>query len=154
MTLDVEMFLDPSAVQALQYLYDPAISCCSADSLEHIDLYHERIRMFHVKDAEFNPRPAARACMAVQSWIDRGRTLPLAGRRQVNFKAIFSKLTQYHIRWRCSCGNCCLSTRGRRPAEGAKVIADHIIRVTDKAFDDFAGAGADVAANRRMLGVG
>jgi hypothetical protein len=38
-------------------------------------------------------------------------------------------------------------------AEGAEFIRSHIIRVTEKAFDDFAGGGADEAANRRMLGL-
>jgi hypothetical protein len=33
-------------------------------------------------------------------------------------------------------------------------VKSHIIRVTEKAFDDFAGAGTDEAANRRMLGIG
>ncbi len=37
--------------------------------------------------------------------------------------------------------------------EGAEFIAAHIIRVTEKAFDDFAGSGIDQKANRRMLGV-
>jgi hypothetical protein len=38
--------------------------------------------------------------------------------------------------------------------EGAPFIRDHLIQVTDKAFDDFAAAGTDDAANRRMLGLG
>ena len=37
--------------------------------------------------------------------------------------------------------------------EGADFVAAHIIRVTEKAFDDFAGAGTDQAANRRMRGL-
>jgi len=32
-------------------------------------------------------------------------------------------------------------------------VRDQIIRVTEKAFDDFAGAGTDDAANRKMLGL-
>jgi len=32
-------------------------------------------------------------------------------------------------------------------------VREHIIRITEKAFDDFAGAGTDEAANRRMLGI-
>ena len=38
--------------------------------------------------------------------------------------------------------------------EGAEFVSDHIIRVTEKAFDDFAAGGTDEAANRRMLGLG
>ena len=37
--------------------------------------------------------------------------------------------------------------------EGAQFVRDHIIRVTEKAFDDFADGGTDEAANRRMLGI-
>ena len=36
--------------------------------------------------------------------------------------------------------------------EGARFIADHIIRVTETAFDDFAGGG-DPGLARRMLGL-
>jgi hypothetical protein len=48
---------------------------------------------------------------------------------------------------------CCLKHPEQGAAEGARFIADHIIRVTDKAFDDFAGGGADAAKNRRLLGL-
>ena len=37
--------------------------------------------------------------------------------------------------------------------EGAVFVADHIIRVTEHAFDDFAAGGADAEANRKMLGI-
>ena len=37
--------------------------------------------------------------------------------------------------------------------EGAMFIADHIIRVTEHAFDDFAASGADEATNRKLLGL-
>jgi ketosteroid isomerase-like protein len=37
--------------------------------------------------------------------------------------------------------------------EGAEFIKRHIIRVTERAFDDFAGAGTDDLANRKMLGL-
>jgi hypothetical protein len=38
-------------------------------------------------------------------------------------------------------------------AEGAKFIKDHIIRVTEKAFDDFAAAGKDQRFNKKVLGL-
>ena len=38
-------------------------------------------------------------------------------------------------------------------AEGAVFIKDHIIRVTEKAFDDFANTGSDEAFNKRILGI-
>jgi hypothetical protein len=39
-------------------------------------------------------------------------------------------------------------------AEGAPFIDRHIIRVTDRAFDDFADSGADRALNRKLMGIG
>lgn len=32
-------------------------------------------------------------------------------------------------------------------------IRDHTIRVAERAFDDFAGAGVDASANKRMFGI-
>jgi hypothetical protein len=37
--------------------------------------------------------------------------------------------------------------------EGAEFIRDHVIRVTDKAFDDFAASGVDGKMNRLVLGL-
>ena len=37
--------------------------------------------------------------------------------------------------------------------EGAKFIRDHIIHVTDQAFDDFAGADTDDKTNKTLLGI-
>ena len=48
---------------------------------------------------------------------------------------------------------CCLEHPEEAAKHGAKFIDDHIIRVTDYVFDDFARTNADAAANRRMLGL-
>ena len=48
---------------------------------------------------------------------------------------------------------CCLKHPEAGAAEGAPFIQDHIIRVTDKAFDDFAGGETDPAQIRSMLGL-
>jgi hypothetical protein len=37
--------------------------------------------------------------------------------------------------------------------EGAPFIRNHIIRVTERAFDDFAGAHIDRETNRKLLGL-
>ena len=37
--------------------------------------------------------------------------------------------------------------------EGAPFIQNHIIRVTEKAFDDFAGGNVDKAKINRLLGI-
>ena len=49
---------------------------------------------------------------------------------------------------------CCIKHPEQGAAEGAPFIREHIIRVTEKAFDDFAGAGSDRERNRRILGLG
>jgi hypothetical protein len=49
---------------------------------------------------------------------------------------------------------CCLKHPEDGAREGAPFIARHIIRTTDRAFDDFAGGGADQALVNRMLGLG
>src|SRR5438477_3119613 len=151
-----EMFLERVGGHArCNLLYDPShFMLQQLDYLEYIDLYHDRIRMFHVKDAEFNPTDRQGVYGGFQSWVNRAGRFRSLGDGQVNFKAIFSKLAQYdYPGWAVLEWECCLKHPEDGAREGAKFIADHIIRVTEKAFDDFAGAGADVAANRRMLGV-
>src|SRR2546427_5401771 len=147
------MFLDRvGGHKRCNLLYDPShFVLQQLDYLEYIDLYHERIRMFHVKDAEFNPTGRQGVYGGFQPWIDRAGRFRSLGDGQVNFKAIFSKLAQYdYPGWAVLEWECCLKHPEDGAREGAKFIADHIIRVTEKAFDDFAGAGTDVAANRRM----
>ncbi len=73
-----EMFLEKVNNHARAcLLYDPShfvLQCLNY--LEYIDNYHERIRMFHVKDAEFNPTGKQGVYGGYQSWIDRaGRFL-------------------------------------------------------------------------------
>ncbi len=48
---------------------------------------------------------------------------------------------------------CCLKHPEDGAREGAQFVSEHIIRVTEKAFDDFADSGTDEAANRAMLGL-
>jgi sugar phosphate isomerase/epimerase len=136
-------------------LYDPShFILQQLDYLQYIDFYHQFIKMFHVKDAEFNATGRSGVYGGYQDWINRPGRFRSLGDGQIDFKSIFSKLTQYNFTgWAVLEWECCLKNAEDGAREGAKFIADHIIRVTDKAFDDFAGAGTDVAANRRMLGV-
>jgi len=136
-------------------LYDPShfvLQCL--DYLEYIDIYQERIRMFHVKDAEFNPNGRQGVYGGYQSWLERAGRFRSLGDGQVDFKAVFSKLAQYDfagwavLEWECALKN---SEDGAR--EGAQFIKDHIIRVTDRAFDDFAASGIDKALNKTILGL-
>jgi sugar phosphate isomerase/epimerase len=152
-----EMFLDRVGGHArANILYDPSHFVLQAlDYLDFIDLYHPRIRMFHVKDAEFRPTGRQGVYGGYQPWIDRAGRFRSLGDGQVDFAAIFSKLAQYNFDgWAVLEWECCLKHPEDGAREGAEFIRRHIIRVTEKAFDDFAGSGADDAANRRMLGIG
>lgn len=136
-------------------LYDPShFVLQQLDYLDYIDIYHERIRMFHVKDAEFNPTGRQGVYGGFQSWVDRAGRFRSLGDGQVDFAAIFSKLAAYDFPgWAVLEWECAIKHPEDGAREGARFIADHIIRVTDKAFDDFAGSGSDTAANRKMLGI-
>jgi hypothetical protein len=48
---------------------------------------------------------------------------------------------------------CCLKHPEDGAREGAEFIRNHIIRVTEKSFEDFAAGGEDEGANRRALGL-
>ena len=152
-----EMFLDRVANHArANILYDPSHFVLQAlDYLDFIDIYHPRIKMFHVKDAEFNPTGRQGVYGGYQSWVNRAGRFRSLGDGQVDFGAVFSKLAQYDFDgWAVLEWECCLKHPEDGAREGAAFIRDHIIRVTEKAFDDFAGSGADQAANRKMLGIG
>jgi sugar phosphate isomerase/epimerase len=151
-----EMFLERvGGHKRCNILYDPShFVLQQLDYLGYIDRYHERIRMFHVKDAEFNPSPSQGVYSGYQGWVNRAGRFRSLGDGQVDFSAIFSKLAQYDFDgWAVLEWECCLKHPEQGAAEGAPFIAGHIIRVTEKAFDDFAGAGTDLAANRRILGL-
>lgn len=136
-------------------LYDPShfvLQCL--DYLAYIDHYHERIRMFHVKDAEFNPSGKQGVYGGYQNWVQRAGRFRSLGDGQVDFGAIFSKLTGYDYKgWAVMEWECALKHPETGAAEGAPFIKKHIIRVTEKAFDDFAGTGSDEDFNKRILGI-
>lgn len=136
-------------------LYDPShFMLQQLDYLDFIDIYHERIKAFHVKDAEFRPNGRSGVYGGYQGWVERPGRFRSLGDGQIDFKAIFSKLAQYDFDgWAVLEWECALKHQEDGAREGAAFIADHIIRVTDKAFDDFASAGTDEAANRRILGL-
>lgn len=136
-------------------LYDPShFILQQLDYLQYIDFYHEYIKMFHVKDAEFNPNGKSGVYGGYQDWIDRAGRFRSPGDGQVNFKAVFSKLTQYgYGGWAVLEWECCIKHPEQGAKEGAQLIKDWIIRVTDKTFDDFASAGADPKLNKKLLGL-
>jgi sugar phosphate isomerase/epimerase len=136
-------------------LYDPShMILQQMDYLGFLDLYHERVRAFHVKDAEFRPSGRSGVYGGYQDWIDRPGRFRSLGDGQVDFHSIFSKMAQYdYPGWAVLEWECCLKHPEAGAAEGAKFIQERIIRVTDRAFDDFAGGGADEQKNRRILGL-
>jgi sugar phosphate isomerase/epimerase len=135
--------------------YDPShFLLQQLDYLAFIDIYAARIKAFHVKDAEFNPSGRQGVYSGFQSWIDRAGRFRSLGDGQVDFVGIFSKLAAIgYDSWAVLEWECCLKNPEDGAREGAQFIADHIIRVTGKAFDDFAGAATDQAQIRRMLGL-
>ena len=137
-------------------LYDPShyvLQCL--DYLDNIDIYKDRIKMFHVKDAEFNPTGRQGVYSGYQPWVDRAGRFRSLGDGQVDFGAIFSKMAANDFDgWAVVEWECCLKHPEDGAREGAQFVRDHIIRVTEVAFDDFASGGTDEAANRKMLGIG
>jgi len=125
------------------------------DYLAFLDIYHERVRAFHVKDAEYNPSGRSGVYGGYQDWVDRPGRFRSLGDGQIDFSSIFSNMAQYDYQgWAVLEWECCLKHPEDGAAEGAKFIREKIIRVTERAFDDFAGGGADAARNKRILGLG
>jgi len=137
-------------------LYDPShMILQQMDYLGFLDLYHERVRAFHVKDAEYRPSARSGVYGGYQDWIDRPGRFRSLGDGQIDFNSIFSKMAQYdYPGWAVLEWECCLKHPEAGAAEGAKFIKEKIIRVTDKAFDDFAGGGPDAEKNMTILGLG
>ncbi len=138
-------------------LYDPShfvLQCL--DYVSFIEHYHERIRMFHVKDAEFNPNGKAGVYGSFSSWVDRPGRFRSLGDGQINFKRIFSLLSQYDFDgWAVVEWECALKDPEQGAREGAAFVKDHIIEVTRKAFDDFAGQTdpQQDQKNKNLLGI-
>ena len=151
-----EMFLDRvDNHKRACLLYDPShFVLQQLNYLDYIDFYHERIKIFHVKDAEFNPTGKQGVYGGYQPWLKRAGRFRSLGDGQVNFLAIFSKMAGYDFPgWAVLEWECCIKHPEDGAREGAKFIADHIIRTADRAFDDFAGAGVDMVANKKILGI-
>ena len=151
-----EMFLERvSNHRRACLLYDPShFVLQQLNYLDYIDYYHDRIKIFHVKDAEFNPTGKQGVYGGFQSWLNRAGRFRSLGDGQVDFSAIFSKMAAYDFPgWAVVEWECCIKHPEDGAREGASFVTDHIIRVAERAFDDFAGGGADLAANKKMLGL-
>ncbi len=151
-----EMFLERVGNHArCNMLYDPShylLQCL--DYIDNIDIYKDRIKMFHVKDAEFNPTGRSGVYGGYQPWINRAGRFRSLGDGQIDFGAIFAKMAANDFdAWAVVEWECCLKHPEDGAREGAEFVKAHIIRVTERAFDDFADGGTDDVANRKMLGI-
>ena len=136
-------------------LYDPShFVLQQLDYLQYIDFYHERIKMFHVKDAEFNPTGKVGVYGGYQNWVNRAGRFRSPGDGQVDFKSIFSKLTQYGFDgWAVLEWECCIKDSEQGAQEGAPFIQKHIIEAAKRSFDDFAGGDLDESLLKRTIGL-
>jgi len=136
-------------------LFDPShFVLQQLDYLQFIDIYHPFIRAFHVKDAEYRPNGRSGVYAGYQDWIDRPGRFRSLGDGQVDFGAVFSKFAQYdYPGWAVLEWEDCIKNSEDGAKEGAIYIRKHLIRVADRAFDDFAGGASDAGFNRRLLGL-
>jgi sugar phosphate isomerase/epimerase len=151
-----ERFLDAVDGHArASILFDPShLLLQQLDYAAFIDLYHERIKAFHVKDAEFLPDGRAGVYGGYQAWIDRPGRFRSPGDGQIDFKRIFSQFAKYgYGGWAVLEWECCLKHPEDGAREGAPFIRAHMIRTTTRQFDDFAATGAGAHINRKILGL-
>lgn len=151
-----ERFLEATGQHArAKILYDPSHFLLQhLDYLAFIDIYHERIKAFHVKDAEFLPSGRSGVYGGYQGWIDRPGRFRSLGDGQIDFTGIFSRFARHaYDGWAVLEWECCLKNPEDGAKEGAPFIRKHMIRTTDRQFDDFASAGSDAGLNRKVLGI-
>ena len=126
-------------------LYDPShLHLQQMDYLAYIDIYHARIKAFHVKDAEFRRNGRNGVYGGYQPWQQRAGRFRSPGDGQIDFKGVFSKLTEYDFAgWAVLEWECCLKDSETGAREGSEFIRRHIIPVAGRAFDDFAAGGRE-----------
>jgi sugar phosphate isomerase/epimerase len=135
--------------------YDPShLLLQQLDYLEFIRLYGSLIRGFHVKDAEFRPDGRGGLYGGYQSWAARPARFRSPGDGQVDFKRVFTLLTEAGYRgWAVLEWECAVKSPLQGAREGADFIRRHLIEATSVAFDDFSAGAGDAATNRRILGL-
>ena len=99
-------------------LYDPSHFVLQAlDYLAFLDIYGERVKMFHVKDAELNGNGRSGVYGGYQDWLQRPGRFRSLGDGQIDFKAIFSRLAAMDFDgWAVLEWECCL----KHPEDGAR----------------------------------
>ncbi len=79
----------------VKILYDPShfvLQCL--DYIEYIKIYAPYIKAFHVKDAEFNASGRTGVYGGYAPWIERAGRFRSPGDGQVDFKRVFTTLTE------------------------------------------------------------
>jgi sugar phosphate isomerase/epimerase len=136
-------------------LYDPShfiLQCL--DYIGYLDVYKEYIKAFHVKDAEYHAGARSGVYGGYQDWQDRPGRFRSLGDGQVDFKRVFSKLTQNgYTGWAVLEWECCIKDSVQGAREGATFIKSMLIDTPSRAFDDFAGGSTDETTNRHILGL-
>ncbi len=137
-------------------LYDPShLHLQQMDYLTYIDIYHARIKAFHVKDAEFRRNGRNGVYGGYQPWQQRAGRFRSPGDGQIDFKGVFSKLTEYDFAgWAVLEWECCLKDSETGAREGSEFIRRHIIPVAGRAFDDFAAGGGSNMIQVAIIGAG
>lgn len=135
--------------------YDPShFLLQQLDYLEFIRIYGKRIKGFHVKDAEFRPDGRGGVYGGYQGWAGRAGRFRSLGDGQVDFKRVFTLLTEAGYRgWAVMEWECAVKSSEQGAREGAEFIRRHLIEATTVAFDDFARGKGDAATNRKILGL-
>jgi len=127
-------------------LYDPShfvLQCL--DYIQFIEIYGERIKAFHVKDAEFNPSGRQGVYGGYSSWQNRAGRFRSLGDGQVDFKRVFTSLMEAgYDSWAVLEWECCI----KDSAQGSMLIEP-----AGRAFDDFAGGSEDKKTIRKILGL-
>lgn len=139
----------------VKILYDPShllLQCL--DYAGYIDCYQDYIRAFHVKDAEFNPSPRSGVYGGYQQWKDRPGRFRSLGDGQIDFKKVFTKLTEIgYDSWAVLEWECCVKDAEQGAREGAEFIKSMLIDARKTVYDDFANAPTDMESNRKILGL-
>ncbi|SFZ90928.1 Sugar phosphate isomerase/epimerase [Flaviramulus basaltis] len=151
-----ERFLEATGNhKAVNILYDPShFVLQQLDYIKYIDHYHEFIKAFHVKDSEFNPSGKKGTFGGYNDWKNRAGRYRSLGDGQVDFKKVFSKLTEYGCDvWAVLEWECVIKSPEQGAREGVDFIQNRIIEVTNKRFDDFAGGESDEKQLKKILGL-
>ncbi len=151
-----QMFLDMvNGHEAACITYDPShFLLQQADYLDFIKLFGDRIKAFHVKDAEFNSTGMSGVYGSYADWKDRAGRFRSLGDGQVDFKRIFSLLTEAgYDGWAILEWECCVKSPEQGAREAVPFIENLLIEPTRKAFDDFAKSDTDSKLNNDLLGL-